>query len=605
MVRAQLRRLRAAVDWFVPRSVDDHDIRASWRALVAFDFLVAPFVALIGIQYALLGIGAGALVIFLAAASVLLSPFLGKRTGSRIVMFTIPVTVSALLLAMLTLNKGEWTLSTIMWLTTMPLAAGLALGARAMLICAGLIVTLGCSVFALIQSGIHVGSFPDDPSVQDQIALVSWIAFVIVATGIAYVYRQTLARKEMERQQLASMLESSRHLEAIGRLAGGVAHEFNNLLTIILGNAALARAEITTSGLEESLQDIEGAAQRGSEIARELLLFARGEVSSPSSPAAVDVIVALQAALRLVDASVGDDIVVERELPSACAPAAVSARIIEQTLLNLAINARDAMPMGGVMRVTLEEVDLSGQEAEECGLTAGEWLRLRVADGGCGIDEVAVSHVFEPFFTTKEAGKGTGLGLSVVFGLIRSAGGTITVESSPGEGTRFDVYLPVAESAESDAEPALGPPRESVVVRARESIADPEPEARSVILLVEDEPWVRNVTRRALGRRGHEVLVAEDGVRALERLETRSVDLVVSDVRMPRMDGLSLARTLRAEGNDVALLFISGHAGDDGELEEIRALGAELVVKPFSPEQLVAAVSRRLASVRIRRRKGA
>jgi PAS domain S-box-containing protein len=385
-----------------------------------------------------------------------------------------------------------------------------------------------------------------------------------------------------ERSRMQDQLQHSQRMEAVGRLAGGVAHDFNNLLTAILGATDALREHLPgESALRTDAEEIEVAARKGANLTRQLLTFSRRQVVVPRTLDPADLIAKLTPVLRRL---IGEAVELSVHGTSGGAHVRVDPGQLEQVIVNLAVNARDALPEGsGRIALDVAEAEIGEEEArQQLGVRAGRFVRISVADDGCGMAPELRSHIFEPFFTTKEAGKGTGLGLSTVYGIMRQCGGHVTVESEPGAGSVFRVFLPVvaAEATQSEA-----------------SSRAASPHLARTILVVEDDRQVREVVIRALGRAGHAVVEAAGPSDALaisaERL--RSLDLLVTDVVMPGIRGDELARRLRALRPDLRVLFMSGYTGEDfvrGEADPATGF----LPKPFSPGALLEAVDGLLAA---------
>lgn len=381
----------------------------------------------------------------------------------------------------------------------------------------------------------------------------------------------TLARDITLRKRLAEELRHAQRLESVGRLAGGVAHDFNNMLSVVLTCGELIRAGTLPGAAEHGYaKEILEAAQRAAALTRQLLTFSRKEAQAPQ-PLRLDELVhgARPLLLRLIGPQVA--------LRCACEDAGVveaEPGQLEQALVNLALNARDAMPEGGELFVETRRWSSAGAEARWPGLLPGDYAMLLVRDTGTGMNEEVRRHVFDPFFTTKPPGKGTGLGLSTVHGIVRQARGFIFVDSEPGKGSRFTVFLPLVEDQPVERERPADPAKPAAPRALR-------------VLLVEDDEAVRRSMRRLLESQGHAVIEAGHGRAALERLEAGAhVDLVLSDVTMPEMDGRQLARELALRGLRIPLLLVSGRAdseaGDDG---------LKILPKPLDGATLAAAIA--------------
>jgi PAS domain S-box-containing protein len=379
-----------------------------------------------------------------------------------------------------------------------------------------------------------------------------------------------------ERQTLQEQLTQGRKMEALGRLAGGVAHDFNNLLTVISGYGQLAleaNGNAPPARLATYIQEILTSAQRASGLTGQLLAFSRRQIVQPR---VLDLRDLLRNMERLLPRMIGEHVDLTMKCGDEPCLIRADAHQIEQVVMNLAINARDAMPLGGTLdidcRVLAEPIEGPGLEPLS--------VVVEVADNGIGMDEAVKAQMFEPFFTSKDKGKGTGLGLSTVYGIVSQAGGKIEVESRPGEGTRFRIYFPpAAGKVEETAPPTL----------------DKAPVGLETVLLVEDEDSVRTLAETILLRLGYRVLVAESGEKALEIWEARAgrIDILLTDVIMPRLGGSDLAHKLRASNPKLKVLFMSGYTDDMIASHGVLAGETQLIQKPFTAE----ALGRKLRSV--------
>ncbi|WP_447975046.1 ATP-binding protein [Nitrospira sp. Kam-Ns4a] len=376
-----------------------------------------------------------------------------------------------------------------------------------------------------------------------------------------------------ERKELEAQLLQAQKMEAVGKLAGGVAHDFNNLLTIINGYSHLLLSRLAVNDpLRPDVEEIKQAGDRAAALTQQLLAFSRRQVLIPS---VLDLNAVVSGMSSMVQRLLGEDI----DLSTALAPALGHVRAdrsqLEQVIMNLAVNARDAMPQGGKLTIETANVDIDDSFRHGQVVAPGRYVLLAVSDTGQGMDEETKARVFEPFFTTKGLGKGTGLGLSTVYGIVRQSGGYIFVYSEPGKGSTFKIYLPRVDEA-VEPEPA--------------ALADPGlPRGNETILLVEDEPGVRMLVRDTLELQGYTVLEARHGIEALV-LSSRHpgpVHLLLTDVVMPQMSGREVAAQLLAARPDVKVLYMSGYAENSVVHHGILDPGTAFLQKPFTPDVLV------------------
>jgi len=387
-------------------------------------------------------------------------------------------------------------------------------------------------------------------------------------------FYEAFVRDITTQRQLEAQLAQAQKMEAIGRLAGGVAHDFNNLLTVILSYSDLLLEEIPKDSPHgEDIGQIRKAAQGASELTRQLLAFSRQQVLEPK---VVDLNAAVTGIERLLGRVLREDIRLRCTLAADTGTVRVDPGQLEQVIMNLAVNARDAMPRGGQLTVETANVDLDATYMEAHPLAApGRYVMLAVTDTGTGMDAATQARIFEPFFTTKEVGKGTGLGLATVHGIVQQSGGFIWVYSEPNHGTCFKIYLPRVDEAVSDVATAA-----ARILRGTETV-----------LVVEDVEAVRAVTRRMLERYGYQVLEAADGEAAIRLAATAGhIHLLLTDVVMPNVSGRDLAALFAKTYPDTKVVFMSGYTDDaivrHGILEE----GIAYLQKPFSPESLVSKV---------------
>lgn len=377
------------------------------------------------------------------------------------------------------------------------------------------------------------------------------------------------SRKEIEDQ-----LRQSQKMDAFGQLAGGVAHDFNNLIMAINAYSEISLAQLpATEGLRANLEEIIQAGTRAAALTRQLLAFSRKQALRPKVIDLGNVVDNLNKMLRRM---IGENIKLVTSVEGKLGKVLADPSQIEQIIVNLAVNARDAMPKGGKLMIELSSVYLDKEYARyHLAVTPGQYVMLAVSDTGCGMSKAVQQRIFEPFFTTKEVGKGTGLGLSTVYGIVKQSGGDIWVYSEEGVGTKFKIYLPrVDQPAEDD--------------RARIEVKEPVG-GTETILLVEDDDVVRNVILRILRARGYDVLVAREGREALLLAEqhSRAIQLLLTDVIMPKMGGRELYEELRRKRPQMKVLYMSGYSGDSivhhGVLDE----GIMLIEKPFTMDELL------------------
>lgn len=409
--------------------------------------------------------------------------------------------------------------------------------------------------------------------------LMSWMAFRGVQSTAMAMARLTttmneLRRETAQREAAELRVRQAQKMEAVGQLTGGIAHDFNNLLTAILGSMLLLRKRLA-AGDERTLRLVDNAvlgAQRGASLTQRLLAFSRGQALKPG---VVDVLELVRGMSDLLRSSLGAIVQVETRFPLALAPAYVDANQLELALLNLAVNARDALPGGGRLTISGREEQVSAGQGSD--LPPGSYVVLSVTDNGEGMDEATLARCMEPFFTTKGVGKGTGLGLSMAYGLAAQSGGRLVLYSRKGEGTTAELWLPRAE-----ARPATAPQSAGDMSEARAVPLMPR-----TVLLVDDDPLVLASATSMLEDLGHSVVTTSSGQQALEILRAGAkVDLVVTDQAMPGMTGLQLASQLQQLHPEMPLLLITGYA----DRTELATAGLPLLYKPFAQSALEAAI---------------
>ena len=387
--------------------------------------------------------------------------------------------------------------------------------------------------------------------------------------------------KEVELKRLEEELRQAQKMEAVGRLAGGIAHDFNNLLTVITGysDLLLLSDDLPASG-RDMLQQIKKAGDRAAALTRQLLAFSRRQMLVPEVIDLNSLVTSLSQMLRRV---IGEDIELILDLDPKLAAVSADPGQVQQVIMNLVVNARDAMPRGG--RLTIQTANVAwGDDLQQrhAAVKPGPFALLSVTDTGIGISPEVKEHLFEPFFTTKGVGKGTGLGLSTVYGIVKQSNGLIEVVSEPDQGACFRVYLPQAQSI----------PRR----RSREKLLVKPASVKGTILVVEDEDQVRAMTCTLLQKAGYTILEGRNGPDAIEASDRHSgpIDLLLTDVVMPRMNGRSLYQKLAARRPEMKVLFVSGYTDSALFRHGMTDSPAAILLKPFTPDALLTHVGETL-----------
>jgi PAS domain S-box-containing protein len=389
-----------------------------------------------------------------------------------------------------------------------------------------------------------------------------------------------IATDVTEQRLMEERLNRSQKLDAIGQLAGGVAHDFNNILAAILSNAECAREELGEGPVAAMLREIELAAERGGSLTRQLLAFSRKQQRQPRLVEVNGIVHNIE---RLLSRVIGEHIEVVLSLASDAGAIHADPSQLEQVVMNLILNARDAMPAGGRVTVETRNVELDEAVAARHALPAGRYVMLSVTDTGCGMDAGTRARIFEPFFTTKPVGKGTGLGLPTVFGIVQQSDGAVSVDSEPGRGSTFTIYLPRCAAAGTTAE--LAAPSAA-------------PSGAGRILLVEDDDLLRASLVRRLRNWGYAVAAARDPIEAIElvRDEEQPFNLMLTDLVMPQMDGRTLAARIQPASPETKILFMSGYT-QHGSVKTPEVTGREhFIAKPFTGDQLARALRHALAA---------
>jgi len=392
---------------------------------------------------------------------------------------------------------------------------------------------------------------------------------------LGHVKHLVAIKQDISEQKLLELQYlQSQKMESVGRLAGGVAHDFNNMLSVITGYSEMALADLPKDGhTARALEQVSKAAYRAAGLTRQLLAFSRRQVLAPKLINLNELIVDMEKMLRRL---INEDISLEMHMAEAGLEFLADPGQIEQVLLNLVVNARDAMPKGGRISIATRSERVSAIHSIGPAVSPGEYVALLVTDTGCGMSEEVLAQIFEPFFTTKEQGKGTGLGLSTVFGIVQQSGGHIDVKSKVGSGTTFHILFPRSSTEDAQAE--------SSKVSARKI-----PQRHGTLLVVEDEEILRAMLRRGLESAGYTVIVAANGDEALPAFKENmaKIDLVITDVIMPMMDGPALADAIREMRPDMNILYMSGYTDDALSQHGVLNTGVQLILKPFTVEALV------------------
>jgi len=381
-----------------------------------------------------------------------------------------------------------------------------------------------------------------------------------------------------EKRILERQLQMAAKMEAVGRLSGGIAHDFNNLLGVIIGYSQLLKRKLDPrSPLLEHAEEIEKAGKRAAALTRQLLAFSRQQVLTPAVLNLNDLVTDM---VKMLPRLIGEDIAVSTLMASDLGSVKADRGQIEQVIMNLAVNARDAMPEGGKLLIKTSNRTLDQAYARQhAGARPGQYVMLEVADSGMGMDTDTLTHIFEPFFTTKGVGKGTGLGLATVYGVVKQSEGYIWVDSEPGKGASFQVFLPKVSEEKTDELPAATQQRTATI-------------SSETILLVEDSDPLRKLTQSFLESSGFRVLVAADGEDALRvaGLHPEKIHLLVTDVVMPGINGRVLAERLLAKQRGMKVLFISGYTDSFNAVHGVRERGMALLNKPYTEEELIEGV---------------
>ena len=375
-----------------------------------------------------------------------------------------------------------------------------------------------------------------------------------------------------ERVRIEQQMRQAQKMEAVGRLAGGIAHDFNNLLTAIVGFAELTLKDLETAHpVRPDVEEIRAAGKSAAALTSQLLAFSRQQLLEPH---VLDLNAAVSRMATLLSRLIGEDIDLQWRLATPLSAVYADPGQIDQVVLNLALNARDAMPGGGTLAIETANIELDGP-----------YVMLAISDTGIGMDDAVKEHLFEPFYTTKEIGKGTGLGLATVYGIVKQSGGSIHVYSEPGHGTTIKIFLPQADRTE---EVVTAPPAVPGTLLGEETV-----------LVVEDQREVLSVAAETLRRHGYDIIEAANGAEALEAVRRRSrIHLLLTDAVMPGMSGRELAECFLRERPSARVLYMSGYTSGGAEQRELTAPGAAFIQKPFAPNALLQKVREVLGTPR-------
>jgi two-component system cell cycle sensor histidine kinase/response regulator CckA len=559
-------------DWFLPPIFDDPE--ETRLAGVAHWILTGTLiVVLVGSVLAIAHPDPlPALLSFAVTVGILLLAKWLLRSGRREFSSTLFLSIGWAVVTFNMVMAGGLRSPAIVGYPLLVLLAGVLRGARASFAVAGLGVLTAFA--ALLLEGRGFLPVPDSP-----VAAARFGTGVVIAVSLSALIVQLMQRSQQRadenRVRLEAQLQQSERMEAVGRLAGGIAHDINNYLTVILGNAQGTALKLRqNSRLLPALMDIEVAAERSAALVYQLLAFSRNQ---PSSPRAIDPGLFVTELDRMLRRILGEQIELRTTVGKAVGHVRIDPALFEAALINLIVNARDAMPGGGTLTVEIRRVDFDRNENQKASsLGPGPYVAIEVTDTGEGMSEATKARIFEPFFTTKSPGDGTGLGLASVYGTVKQSGGSIEVESQPSRGSTFRIYLPQVDDQKE----------ESVVYQP------PITESRSgseTVLLVEDQDPVRAFMAGVLRGHGYMTLEGTNGIEALELAERHegAIDLLVTDVIMPQMGGIDLASRLVDSRPGTEVLFVSGYIGAVPSAGELHESGAGLLSKPFTASELL------------------
>jgi signal transduction histidine kinase len=572
--------------WPSGRAQTDTLIYHQVRLLVVCSLLGVAVAGVFGVVFwVYLDAPLGALGFLAIGGLVGTMPLLFKHTGSARLCGHMLAGVVLLASVYVVLIRGGYPVSALLYLASIPLLTSYLLG-RLEAIWWTMLSVAACAGFYLRAATGHaewrlIHPTPGEEMLFDAMGVVGGLVVTMVLAVTYERYRRTADER---RREALERLAQAQRLESIGKLAGGVAHDFNNIVTVIKGTADMMLSELPEGDeLARDVSEIRVAAQRAADLTHQLLVFSRHREAESVS---LDLADCLDQLLPLLKRTLREDIQLEVDVVSGMNQVLLDRSQFEQVLLTLVSNAKDAMLSGGKLSISLKQLEVV--ELAKNGLPAdlarGSYALLRVADSGLGMDEQQLGRIFEPFFTTKGVGFGTGLGLATVHGIVERFGGCIWVESSPGSGSAFHVAFPLnGLAASTESEPAAG--------------AQGDRQRGEKVLLVEDDPSLRQAVGKTLSRAGYQIIEAQDGRQALillERLEGR-LDLLLTDVVMPQMPGTELAARVCNMIPGVRVVFMSGYA-NPGLRAEIEDGQFVLIEKPFTMRELLDKIEEVLAA---------
>ncbi|MBN1655471.1 MAG: response regulator [Deltaproteobacteria bacterium] len=521
---------------------------------------------------------AAAVLLFAVAALCFALLLSVRKSGRYRLLFHLYSSILVALVSTLGYMEGGFQAGTYMWTLAIITMGPHLLGIK------------GTAFWAVIVALVYVffyffnaSSFAPQPTLTLSPAVLQRFDFVVLSSLLFIMFLWSigfeglLARSMKEKRLAEEKLRQAQRLESVGLLAGGIAHDFNNLLSVILTytNLLYDGLDATDPRREEALQ-IRFAGERAADIVRQLLQFSRKEMDQPEPLDLNDILFDIKG---LLERSLGETVSLFLSLKEGLWKVLIDRRQIQQVLLNLTVNARDAMPEGGRLDIQTGNQEIERKEAKKLGIKPGQYVQLLVRDGGIGMNDEIKSRIFEPFFTTKSLGKGTGLGLSTTYGIIKQAHGTVSVDSSPGRGTVFYVLLPVYEG-------------QIATIKQTEKETVEKRDKKYKILLVEDDDGVREATRRILTRAGFQMLSVRDSDEALRicRSHVGQIDVLLTDVVMPGMPGSRLAELVPIYQPGIAVVLMSGYADDEIVRYGLAQGRFTFVQKPFNQNELINAI---------------